>query len=133
MAIPAQGVGQLGHGESVAGKVLGIDSPDTIAVQYGKFLPDFLARPLTQAVRSVTLSIEGLAANAVVRTLDLLITSRPADRARLDTTQVRSYPSSDESNAHLVSVAIDFGTMVTVSAVATPVPTSPPGGPAVAH
>lgn len=133
MASAAQGNGLLDRGPSGILDRLGIDDPQTASIQYGKFVPEFLLRTPTQAVRSVTLSIAGLAANAVVRQLAVQITSRPADRARLDTTQVRSYPTSDTSHAFLVSVAIDFGTMVTVSAVATPIPRTPPGGQAVPH
>jgi len=105
--------------------LLSIDDASTKAVQYGIFLPDFLERTPTQAVRSVTLAIAGLSANSVLRKLEVRITSRPADRARLDTTQVRSYPTSDNTKPQLVSVAVDFGTMVTVSAVATPRPKAP--------
>jgi hypothetical protein len=128
MSIVAPG----GEMEFAEGALLGIDDVETVGVQYGLFVPDFLFRQPTQAVRSVTLAIPGVRANAVVRTLAVYLTSRPADRARLDTTQVRSYPS-DNTQPHLVSVVIDFGTMVTVSAVATPIPQSPTGGPPVPH
>ncbi|HEY0992063.1 MAG TPA: hypothetical protein VGD80_33660, partial [Kofleriaceae bacterium] len=64
--------------------LLSIDDASTKAVQYGIFLPDFLERTPTQAVRSVTLAIAGLSANSVLRKLEVRFTSRPADRARLD-------------------------------------------------
>jgi len=69
--------------------------------------------PPTTAVRSTTLALPGLARNAVIRRLDVQLTAAPADQTPLAVAQVRTTPG----RGNLVTIVVDFGTLVTVSGI----------------
>jgi hypothetical protein len=101
-------------------------------LEYGVLVAEYFSRAPTQATRSVQLPIAGLRKNAVIRKLEVELTARPADRTRLDKTQVRTRPTDTVAGRDdMYTIVVDFGTMVTVSALATPFRLgqgAPPGG-----
>jgi hypothetical protein len=122
-------------GASGTGEVetIGRDRAESLRVlEYGVLVAAYFSRALTQATRSVQLSIEKLRQNAVIRKLEVELTARPADRTRLDKTQVRTRPTDTVAGrGDMYTIVVDFGTMVTVSALATPFRLgqgAPPGG-----
>ncbi|HEU4727155.1 MAG TPA: hypothetical protein VFT22_04685 [Kofleriaceae bacterium] len=69
--------------------------------------------PPTTAVRATSYELPGLARNAVIRTLDVELTAAPADQTPLAVALIRT----NVIRGKLVSIVVDFGTLVTVSGI----------------
>jgi hypothetical protein len=69
----------------------------------------------TEAVRSTTLELTGLARNAVIRKLDVELTAKAADLTPLSVAEIRTTPGI----GHILNVVVDFGTLVTISGIQT--------------